>query len=92
MAHKYLVDLTEAEQAYLLKLIQKGKPSARKVARAQVLLHAAEEADRRRDCASPPSWRPDRLPPVSLGNRRVNPSESDTKYLICKCIRSAEML
>ena len=44
MAHKYLVDLTETEQVYLLKLIQKGKPSARKVARAQVLLHAAEEA------------------------------------------------
>ena len=44
MAHKYLVDLTETEQTYLLKLIQKGKPSARKVARAQVLLHAAEGA------------------------------------------------
>ncbi len=44
MAHKYLVDLTETEQAYLLKLIQKGKPSARQVARAQVLLHAAEGA------------------------------------------------
>ena len=42
MAHKYLVDLTETEQAYLLKLIQTGKPAARKVARAQVLLHAAE--------------------------------------------------
>ena len=46
MAHKYLVDLTETEQTYLLKLIQKGKPSARKVARAQVLLHAAEGGDR----------------------------------------------
>lgn len=44
MAHKYLVDLTETEQAYLLKLIHTGKPSARKVARAQVLLHAAEGA------------------------------------------------
>ena len=42
MAHKYLVELAENEQDYLLKLIQKGKPSARKVARAQVLLHAAE--------------------------------------------------
>jgi len=30
MAHKYLVDLTETEQEYLLKLIKKGKPSARK--------------------------------------------------------------
>ena len=44
MAHNYLVDLTETEQAYLLKLIPKGNPSARKVARAQVLLHAAEGA------------------------------------------------
>ena len=44
MAHKYLVDLTDAEQAYLLKLISKGKSSARTVARAQVLLHAADAA------------------------------------------------
>ena len=44
MAHKYLVDLTETEQAYLLKLIHTGKPSARQVARAPVLLHAAEGA------------------------------------------------
>ena len=44
MAHKDLVDLTETEQAYLFKLIHQGKPSARKVARAQVLLHAAEGA------------------------------------------------
>ena len=44
MAHKYLVELTETEQVYLLKLIQKGKPSARKVARAQVLWHAAAGA------------------------------------------------
>ena len=44
MAHKYLVDLTETEQADLLKLIQKGKPSARQVARAPVLWHAAEGA------------------------------------------------
>lgn len=34
MAHKYLVDLTEGEQGYLLNLINKGKPAARKVARA----------------------------------------------------------
>ena len=44
MAHKHLVDLTETEQAYPLKLIHTGKPSARKVARAQVLLRAAEGA------------------------------------------------
>jgi transposase len=44
MAHKYLVDLTEEEQEYLLNLINKGKPAARKVARAHVLLRAAEGA------------------------------------------------
>jgi hypothetical protein len=27
MAHKYIVDLTVDEQAYLLNLIKKGKPS-----------------------------------------------------------------
>jgi hypothetical protein len=32
MAHKYIVDLTVDEQEYLLNLIKKGKPSARKVA------------------------------------------------------------
>jgi hypothetical protein len=26
MAHKYIVELTEAEQEYLLNLIKKGKP------------------------------------------------------------------
>ncbi len=40
MAHKYLVDLTEEERGYLLNLINKGKPAARKVARAHVLLRA----------------------------------------------------
>lgn len=44
MAHKYLVDLTEEEQGYLLNLINKGKPAARRVARAHVLLRAAEGA------------------------------------------------
>jgi putative transposase len=44
MAHKYIVELTEAEQEYLLNLIKKGKPSARKVARAHVLLRANEGA------------------------------------------------
>lgn len=42
--HKYLVDLTEAEREYLLNLLKKGKPSARKVARAHVLLRAAAGA------------------------------------------------
>jgi hypothetical protein len=32
------------------------------------------------------------LPPISLGDRSVNSSESSTKYLICQCIKSAEML
>jgi putative transposase len=44
MAHKYIVELTEAEQECLLNLIKKGKPSARKVARAHVLLRAHEGA------------------------------------------------
>jgi putative transposase len=44
MAHKYLVDLTEEERGHLLDLINKGKPAARKVARAHVLLRAAEGA------------------------------------------------
>ena len=44
MAHKYLVDLTDEERGYLLNLIHKGKPTARRVARAHVLLRAAEGA------------------------------------------------
>ena len=44
MAHKYLVDLTEEEQEYLLDVIHKGKTTARRVARAHVLLHAAAGA------------------------------------------------
>jgi len=44
MAHKYLVDLTEEEREDLLKVIHKGKAAARKVARAHVLLQAAEGA------------------------------------------------
>jgi transposase len=44
MANKYIVDLTAAEQEYLCCLIKRGKPSARKVARAHMLLHAAEGA------------------------------------------------
>ena len=44
MAHKYLVDLTEEERGYLLDVIRKGKTTARRVARAHVLLCAAEGA------------------------------------------------
>src|SRR2546427_7878892 len=44
MADKYLVDLTDAEQASLFDLIKKGKASARKVTRAHILLQAAEAA------------------------------------------------
>ena len=44
MAHKYMVDLTAAEQEDLCRLIKQGKPAARKVARAHILLHAAEGA------------------------------------------------
>jgi transposase len=44
MAHKYLVDLTAAEQEELYRLIKQGKPSARTVARAHMLLQVAEGA------------------------------------------------
>ena len=44
LANKYIVDLTAAEQADLCCLIKRGKPAARKVARAHMLLHAAEGA------------------------------------------------
>ncbi len=44
MANKYIVDLTAAEQEELYRLIKQGKPSARKVARAHMLLQATEGA------------------------------------------------
>jgi len=44
MTHKYIVDLTEDEQEYLLNLIKKGKATARRVSRAHVLLLADEGA------------------------------------------------
>jgi len=40
-AKKYVVDLTNDERDALLQLIRKGKPSARKVTRARILLKAA---------------------------------------------------
>jgi transposase len=42
MSDKYLVDLTTAEQTYLMGLLKHGKASARKIARAHLLLQAAE--------------------------------------------------
>jgi len=42
MVKKYIIELTTAERAQLLELTQKGKSSARKVRRAQVLLLADE--------------------------------------------------
>ena len=44
MANKYIVDLTAAEHEELCRLSKQGKPSARQVARAHRLLHAAEDA------------------------------------------------
>ena len=41
-AKLYKVDLSEDERAELLELIRKGKPAARKVNRAHILLKAAE--------------------------------------------------
>jgi transposase len=40
MAKKYIVDLSEAEKAELVSLIQKGRPGARKIKRANILLLA----------------------------------------------------
>ncbi len=42
MSEKYLVDLTAAEHEDLGGLLKHGKASARKIARAHMLLHAAE--------------------------------------------------
>lgn len=42
MSDKYIVDLTAAEHEYLGGLLKHGKSSARKIARAHMLLHAAE--------------------------------------------------
>lgn len=42
MTDKHLVDLTSEEQGYLLDVIRKGKTPARRVARAHILLRAAE--------------------------------------------------
>ena len=42
MSDKYFVDLTAAEQEYLGGLLKHGKASARKIARAHMLLQAAE--------------------------------------------------
>ena len=44
MANKSIIDLTAAEPEELCHLIKQGNPSARKVARAHLLLHAAEGA------------------------------------------------
>lgn len=41
-AKKYIVDLSEEERARLRELISKGKPGARKMKRAQILLKANE--------------------------------------------------
>jgi hypothetical protein len=40
MAKKYIVDLNEAEKEELIKLTQKGRPGARKIKRANILLLA----------------------------------------------------
>lgn len=40
MAKKYIVDLDEAEEAALVELTQKGRPGARKIKRANILLLA----------------------------------------------------
>lgn len=42
MTKKYIVNLSEEERTQLLELTRRGKPSARKVRRAQILLLADE--------------------------------------------------
>lgn len=42
MAKIYCVDLTDDERAFLFDFIKKGKPSARKVTRARILLLASD--------------------------------------------------
>jgi transposase len=39
-AAKYIVDLTPEEREHLLRLMRRGKPAARKVTRARILLEA----------------------------------------------------
>lgn len=41
-AAKYIVDLTPEEREQLLALVSRGKPSARQVTRARILLHAQQ--------------------------------------------------
>jgi hypothetical protein len=55
MVNKYIVDLTVDEQEYRLNLIKKGKSTARKVARARVLLLADEGATDEESDRSPRS-------------------------------------
>jgi len=45
MAKKYLVDLSEGEKAELISLTQKGRPGARKIKRANILLMANNGKD-----------------------------------------------
>jgi transposase len=40
---RYVIDLTDEERTHLLGLLKKGKASARKIARAQILLSADRE-------------------------------------------------
>ena len=40
MAKRYIVDLTNEERAQLIELTQKGRPGARKIKRANILLLA----------------------------------------------------
>ena len=43
MPKKYVVDLAESEQRELMKLVSRGKASARKINRARILLLATED-------------------------------------------------
>jgi hypothetical protein len=53
MAKKYIVDLNKDEKAELVTLTQKGRPGARKIKRANILLLANGLRKRPGDMASP---------------------------------------
>ena len=74
MAHKYLVDLTDEEQGYLHDVIRKGKTTARRVARAHILLQAAAGATDAEIANPPPRHCECASHPPTLCRRRADSS------------------
>ena len=48
MAKRYIIDLSQVEQETLIELTKKGRPSARKVKRANILLLANQSKKMRK--------------------------------------------